>query len=479
MMRLPEKVLDRIVEASDEASLAVLSCTSKHLHNYVSRQQQWWRAHFEQQFPRCDDSEHRWLCQYKQTHQASQTDSTADGSPDALDDFELNWYSVYCGRRTTEYRWRHGQHTMHQLTSAAADTHPDGIHIQSIPYVSWPFSPSDAVIASQWLPTSQQRPIWHMVQPCWEGVETEDVVIDGNWFSDEYLAIQIKDKSDSRRRSLCVWRFTSLHTPPHIVVTDQPIRYVDIHKSWLVGQYWHSYETNQCVTFVYNLDQDVRCPDTLGNYTSCCIQRATTDGLYIVRVDDDIVASGPLTVSYQLQQVLPDREEPLQSQAAGATWLNNGGSIVPQRIDDSRFILWSPYTTRPDPGSPPNMVLLEVADHAAAVSLNEKWLLRVQVEEVRPIVSRNLLAAKHSGSSMTLHRLADGSEVHRVHLDSWYLSGLYPTESQWAKMAKNTVWQVPESCRPNAADQESSPTAILYSKNGVFTVLDYGERCAA
>ncbi|RKP06118.1 hypothetical protein THASP1DRAFT_25502 [Thamnocephalis sphaerospora] len=482
MRHIPNEVLDRIIEAShDEAALVSLSCTSKRLRVRVSHRQKLWRGRFEQQFPQRDDKEREWLCQYKRTYQAkTYVSNAAEGLPSQPDDSPLDWFDAYCKRRATEYRWRHGQYAVNRLVDVA-DACPRGVRLQSIPYAPRRSSPDKAVVASQWQLISQVQPTWLLESLCWDGIDVENREIWDMWRSDDYLVIQTMNTSNHsvRRNALHVWHFAALDVPPQTIRTKSGwIHDVSVREHWLIYRWEPSTLFKQHFICVYNLAKGSYCSDARDDL-AYCILRTTADSVYIAWIESDRDSYSYIAVTYNMWRIAPGQAAPFQWQSSKKTEMSDGAStITPRRIDDNRFIMSANYDFEPNPGLPPPLVLVELVDGKTGTVMEEKWSRTMRISRLQPIGSRNLLMVEQ-GRKTVLLSLSDGSVVHRmhyVHLDCWRISGLYPLNDQWAKMADDETWADPKtdvSLSVHNATQVFLPTAILYGTNGALTVVDY------
>ncbi|RKP05295.1 hypothetical protein THASP1DRAFT_32870 [Thamnocephalis sphaerospora] len=471
MNRMPKEIFDRIVKAMDETTLAALSCTSQQWRARISRRQKWWRERFEQQFPQSDDNEWRWLCQYKRAHFGRAHNSNYAGKlPDAPQKPQLDWFAVYCSRRAAEYRWRHGQCMVSQ-SGGVSGTRPHGIRLQSIPLITPGSHLNRAVVASQWMLSSQQQSVWLLERLCWDGVSAGCLKIWERLCLDEHLVVQTYDASDHRSRSLHIWRFDALNKPPRTIVASKRVREVHAHRHWLIGRYELP---SASAMFAYNFANGAYCSDVLDGSPYGCIQRVTASDVLAVYVEYRH-QSGPVTVSYKLWRIAPSQPVPFQCKAAGSTRMSKIGYIRPLRVDDNRFIVHAEKCNKQEPKSPPTLALLAIVYGVKSTSLTEIWTRSIKFRRVQPISSRNLLLV----DEQTLLSLVDGSQVHRVHLECWRLSGLYPLENQWTKMTEESTWHDPKN-NPTlnileGARQAVSSTAILYSSDGSLTLLDYAE----
>ncbi|RKP10467.1 hypothetical protein THASP1DRAFT_27748 [Thamnocephalis sphaerospora] len=482
MKYIPSEVLDQIIEAADdEDALVVLSCASTRLRLRVSSRQKLWHERFERQFPQNDDNEQKWLQLYKQTSQAAACiGQTGKRAPPSQNNSLLNWFDAYCKRRLVEYRWRHGRYTVHQTTSIS-DTYPRGIRIQMIPCTRGKRinSPDDMPIAAQWVVATQQQPVWAMERPCWGNVDMTHVRMHKKWCSDKYLVIQAANVQ-TRCYILYIWRSSALWSPPRIInVGTKWSSNLELRGKWLV--YWHiiSAKDSQHTMRVYDLDRNTFCADILTSYSSCSILRATAESAWIVKVEHYTNSSEATAVTYTLWSVDHNQAVPFQPQVTSKATMYSGdiGDILVRRIDDSSFILWSDSEDEPDSAMSPTLVFVDVLEGAPKASLDVRWAMYQKAPEIQPITSRNLLAVKIAFDSVKMLSLHDGSEVHRTQLDCWGISGLYPPDRQWERMAKDVKWQSPKH-NPvlgvdKTADIKSSPAAIVYSHEGLFTIIDY------
>ncbi|RKP07779.1 hypothetical protein THASP1DRAFT_30415 [Thamnocephalis sphaerospora] len=481
MNQAPGDILDCIVEVlDDEAALLLLSWTCVQWRTRITCRQSLWRRRFEQQFPQWDEKERMWLCQYKRANQTTTASavSCARASQSGRHDAHVNWFDAYCSRRAIEYRWRHGQYVVHRpaiVTGASSR----GIRLQSIPLVPLYRSSQSVLVATQWLTESQQPPIWRLERPCWGGVKTERTHIMMAWWSDEYLIVFILDKP-YLRYILYIWRFTALHEVPRVVdISNRYIIDAKIYGHWFVGQYG---ETTQKVAFAYHLSENAWYHSGLGSKFKDCTLHITTDGMRIIRAEYDWAPLGGVLVTLMQQQVVYSSEASSPWRLAGTVSMSSGNPIKSLHIDDSRLILWAEYIANPTPDTLPTLVLFELTDGATDAPLKEAWARAVHIRSIQPIVSRNLvLIEQYHDRTTALLSLDDGAQIHCVHLDCWRVSGLYPPQAGWAKMAKDVVW--PGSDQDTLVDAStitkrvSSPTAILYSQGDIITVFDYSN-CA-
>ncbi|RKP08872.1 hypothetical protein THASP1DRAFT_29335 [Thamnocephalis sphaerospora] len=485
MNRVPNEVIDCVVELStDEAALALLSCTSRRLRACVAARQSWWQERFKQHFPQNDDKEEQWLRLHVRTQKAVES-GVGGGSRLSFQrrDSQFDWFDAYCRRRAIEYRWRHGLYTLHLLADAT-DIRPNGTRLQSIPLVSVGSSLQDATVASQWRLPSQQQPTWIMERLCWDYVRMEHMVAVWCLWSEEYLVIQVKRHSaepiDSSFSSLYAWHFAALHRPPRPIIVNQCIYYIDMRKSWLAVQYKCTSRARQATTVVHDLSKEQWCSDILGNVSSGRIQNIAAHGVYIVRVGHNY-ASGPTLVGYQLWKAIPGQDTSFQCQAKGNILMDSSGPgrgiIVSRRIDDTRFIIWIRNSANLASGATPNLVLVKVSRKKTGTTLTEKWAINTKGQKVWSVVSRNLLLVTKRNKPITLLNLDDGAVVHNVILDCWYYSGLYPPKGQWERMANGTMWLDPREDiapgDPQNTEWQSSPTSILVSADNSHFLADY------
>ncbi|RKP05269.1 hypothetical protein THASP1DRAFT_32893 [Thamnocephalis sphaerospora] len=349
-----------------------------------------------------------------------------------------------------------------------------GICLQRIQFTPELSEVDSFAVASQWLSMPGREPVWILEHPCWDGIDLEHLEIWEIWQSDSYLVIKTADSSTGCR-SLYVWHFTSLHRPPRTIISHgERIHGVEMYGDWIIYQPGRSTAAGQDTVCVYDLAKSMHYSDVLSSSAGYHITHATASSAYIVVLRCNPV-DGPVPVTYMLWQISSGQAAPFQHQAAGKVVMEaKGGGVVDlKRIDKDRFILWAPCFDEPDPALPPTIVLVEVIDGAAGVSLVEKWTRSLEIYEVRPIVSRNLLAA----NNQTLLSLSDGSVVCRVDLDCWRLSGLYPHDDQWSGMTVGVAEQNLDNGAILGVHQEtlkaSSPTARFYIHEETYTVIDY------
>ncbi|RKP07405.1 hypothetical protein THASP1DRAFT_30784, partial [Thamnocephalis sphaerospora] len=433
MERAPDEVLDHIIDYLDDAALLTLSRASRQWRARLSCRQTLWARRFEQQFSQRDDNEREWLRQYKHVHAARvHANGVASRLPSLCSNSPFEWFDTYRERCAIEYRWRCGLHMEHQLVGAA-DARPDGIRIQSIPYALYRLDPENALIASQWLLKSQQRLVWILERPCWDGVDTSRMEITREWHSAEYLVIWTMDRKMFNRRSLYAWHLDALDAPPRTIMADKPMIGTDIYKNWVIYGYMLSMESNQYSIVVAHLTKELHYSDTLGSFNNCCIQRATADDVCIIWVEFEFGPSGSTMVTYKLWQFTSSRTTPFQCQAVGTTAMNRTtiGEIMPKRVDDSRFIMFSNNCGYLGSASSPTLVLVEVIGGAEGVLLKEKWSRSLKTQKIRPIVSRDMLGVLQDSGKWSLLSLKDGCNLHRLHLDCWHNSGLYSSDDQW------------------------------------------------
>ncbi|RKP06602.1 hypothetical protein THASP1DRAFT_31588 [Thamnocephalis sphaerospora] len=480
MRYIPDEVFDRIIEASDdEATLVAVSCTSRRLRIRVANRHKLWRERFERDFPQHDDKEQEWLRLYKRTYETeAYTSGIASVLPLPQSESPLDWFSAYCKRRATEYRWRHGQFMVHRLVDAA-DAYPCGVRIQNIPHARARSPLRSAVVASQWRLKDQKHPVWLLEELCWDGVDVECMEIWEERHSDDYLVIQAREKT-TYCYSLYIWHFAELYRAPRVINTDKGwVRDVKVCGDWLIYRWMVSSDSRQNVICVYDLAKGSYCSDVRDNLFYC-ILRTTADSVYIAWIECDKDRHSYIVVTYNMWCIAPGQAAPVRWQSARKTNMNDGtGTIMPQRIDDNRFIIFANCDFEPDPDAPPPLVLVELVDDETGTIMEEKWSRNMRISRLQTIGSRNLLMVMQ-GRDMVLLNLADGSIVHhsnRTHLDCWRLSGLYPLDDQWTRMDKDETWSDPKTDAALnvqvGATQAHSPTALFYGKNGTFTILDY------
>ncbi|RKP10476.1 hypothetical protein THASP1DRAFT_27758 [Thamnocephalis sphaerospora] len=480
MKHIPDEVLDRIIAAcDDEAALITLALSSKRLRARVVGQQKSWRARYEQHFTPRDDNEQKWLRQYKQTRlfkgQAGSAACSLSGTQSSV---QFDWFDIYCKRRATEHRWRHGHYIARRLR--LTDTRPHGVRLQSIPYAPKHGMQSDVLVASQWLLAHQQSSVWFLEEPFWGSIDTLCLQVRGIYWSEEYLVIQARD-SETRYCSLYVWHFSALHRQPRVTeVGEKWTSEADIRGNWLMCQATQSSTTEQHITIVYDLAQGTYCSETLGDWSKRCILRATAKDMDMIWIEYDYGVPGTIMVTFQLWRVTPGQSSPFQLQVAGGARIDKDRSdIKPQRVDDDKFIIWTAWDDEPDNDLLPTVVLIGVADSAAGVLLERRWARSVQVIKVQPIVSRGLLDLDQGYDMHLLLSLADGTAVHRVQLYCWHVSGLYPPSDQWSQTQDDAIWWNPKNDPTlsihKSAEQISTPTATLYGRYKKCIVVDYTE----
>ncbi|RKP07282.1 hypothetical protein THASP1DRAFT_24541 [Thamnocephalis sphaerospora] len=427
MKRIPEELLDHIFGFLNDAELFVLACTSWQWRDRVSRRQTLWRRRFKRQFPQHDDNEREWLCQYRRALAASMYVEGATSEPlDTHADISLDWFDAYGKRRTTEYRWRSGEHTI----------------------------------------------AWHLERLNWSDTNSKGQKAWRKWHLHEYLVIGTTYEIQ-HRNYLYVWRLDALYKPP-CTIDDRGrwIQDADARGDWLIVQCKSS---GVNTLLVYNLVDNTCCADITEDFVQCCILRCTADSLHVAWIKYDFSNHGPVTVTYRLQHIVLGQEASLWRQVDGSVemHLSPYESIHLQRVDDNRLAIW----TNCRDALIPDLALLEVTDDTTKLSLKIKWSHAVAALELRPIVSRGLLGVRHEQNAWKMLSLGDGSEVHLSQLDCWRSSGLYPLESQWLGVLKNATWRNPKASAAlgmhNWTSQTSTPTASLYNDSGKFTIVDY------
>ncbi|RKP06360.1 hypothetical protein THASP1DRAFT_31820 [Thamnocephalis sphaerospora] len=152
------------------------------------------------------------------------------------------------------------------------------------------------------------------------------------------------------------------------------------------------------------------------------------------------------------------------------------GDIQLLNIDDSSFIMGLDGLG-PSSLSSSTILLIDIANDISGTSLEERWARSMKAGIISPIESRNLVAVHQDRDLVTLLSLSNGADVHRVYLSCWMQNGLYPLESQWARMTDKDIWHDPKNDAAldihDEAVQVSSPTAALYSHEDTHIVIDY------
>ncbi|RKP08680.1 hypothetical protein THASP1DRAFT_29515 [Thamnocephalis sphaerospora] len=121
--------------------------------------------------------------------------------------------------------------------------------------------------------------------------------------------------------------------------------------------------------------------------------------------------------------------------------------------------------------------MLKLFDSPAEVLLQEQWQCSLKVQEIWPIVSRELLLVQDWDDALALLSLHDGTVVHHTLLGCWVDSGLYPPEERLKKTPKYATWSNPQedATLHISADfgRAVSSNVLFYSKSGSHTVIDY------
>ncbi|RKP06146.1 hypothetical protein THASP1DRAFT_32032 [Thamnocephalis sphaerospora] len=188
MDRVPEEVFDHLISAADEDALVVLSRTSKQMRTRIVCRQWFWRKRYEQQFPQSDKDEAKWLYHYMRLHKAISMDGKDTNTSPSIPDqtVQLDWFNVYCKRRTTEHIWSRDTPTIHQLNDVSS-VRPKGTRICSIPYIHHGISPEDVRVASQWVEEPKKQPLWILEKLCWAGLFTKHMGVLSEKHSNDYL----------------------------------------------------------------------------------------------------------------------------------------------------------------------------------------------------------------------------------------------------------------------------------------------------
>ncbi|RKP08418.1 hypothetical protein THASP1DRAFT_29776 [Thamnocephalis sphaerospora] len=487
MEYIPEELFSRIFEALDETSLVVLSCVSKKCRVRISCRQAWWRKRFEQHFPHQDKWELEWLQQQMRANSIkAHASSASNKKAKTCNGMQPDWFAAYCMRRATEYRWRHGQYTTHRLTNAAI-TRPRGIRLRSSLLSPDGSSARSAMVVSQWVCLPQQQPAWVLERLCWGDIAVEHINVRDSWSGEHIIILGShlhSDGSYTDLHSLYAWHSAALHKPPRVIVAGQFIMNISAQGTWILCQYAASKTSRQYTTYIYNLASGLCCSDSLAPVTSCRILSTTHNSAHIVQLYYSKRHFDSTIVTYTLWEAIPGRAASFNWKATGKVEMfkTKQSPVRTERIDDSRFLLWTDCEEGEDevyaeiaPEETASLVLLQVANNAAGISLEEKWSSNIKVAKVWPIVSRNLLLVDYKDKSNVLLSLEGGTVVHRLSLPCWYYSHLYPLEAQWEAMAKHTMWKAPSVNQSKSSGLKTLTNAIIYGKSNSFTVIDYAD----
>ncbi|RKP09031.1 hypothetical protein THASP1DRAFT_29182 [Thamnocephalis sphaerospora] len=437
MKHIPNEILDLIFNLLDDDTLLALARVSEGWKSRVALRQTLWRQHFKLEFLQFDDAEQEWLHQYRRTYEARMLASQATNkSSSEGGSAPICWLDACLKRHAFEHRLHHGHYTSHQLTSVA-NIRPTGTRIQSIPYVPCSSSARNVKVASQWLTASQQYPMWLLEQPCWDGIDVEHMGVSGNkWQSDRYLAITTWSTSIGCH-SLYVWDLDALHKPPNVIAKGKwQIRDVEMYGNWLVCRYMNAIEIEQQFKLVCHLKNETHRMEIPGDCSRDYIQRVAADSACIIRIGNIKGTVRIAMTTYTSQQITSGQTALLQEKAVIVVKMHYkyGGSILLQRVDDNRFILWSSSRETLDSYSAPTIVLVEIVDSVEGISLRES--------------------------------LSDGTEVNHLY-----------SPIQMRNSLEDAIKYNPRNDAkldiPRNAQQESSPTATLYGYRGTFTVVDY------
>ncbi|RKP05251.1 hypothetical protein THASP1DRAFT_26219 [Thamnocephalis sphaerospora] len=482
MNRIPNEVLDYIIwHSDDEASLLTLSRASRKLRVRVSSHQSLWRKRVEQQFTLRDDNELKWWRLYTQTCKTAlpYVDSSIGADERTANGNQVDWFDVYCKRRAVEYRQRHGLYTAYRF-DAVASTCPNGVRLQILLYAYHRLPVHKMFVASRWWLTRQQRLTWILERPCWKGVDIRRLQIYEYLQSDEYLIVRVMHLNESVSPllySLYAWHVPTLHKPPCAIVTKQWITSTSVRADWLLIHHRAPQTPSLTMLHVYNLNsgENHPGPSTSRQYTFCHIQRATAEDVHIICMDDAGSDNGSTMVSYRLYQSTLDCAEKWQFLAALNARVDNIRT-APQRVDDSRFIIW---TSQEEHGVfMPALVLLEISSSPTGTVMERKWMSNTQAYLVRPIVSRSLLLINWKNVYHYLN-LDSGMTVRDVTPipQPWAEVGLYPTKNMWTGMTKDTEWYNPWCDFIQRIPRDSlpvvSPGALFFANDSTYILLDY------
>ncbi|RKP08632.1 hypothetical protein THASP1DRAFT_29564 [Thamnocephalis sphaerospora] len=483
MNRVPAEIVYRIVYLSDdEAALVALATTSRWLYACVAAQRKLWRLSFERDFPKQDENELRWLRHYARTHLAHLLFAKRRQEALLPTDELLDWFRVYCNRRATEYRWRHGLYTVRQPEQTTG-THIGGVRLQSIVISSR--AARDMRVISQRVLAPQQQPVWIAEQLCWGGVDADSMLTTEDRHSDEYLVIAVEPPSmtmsaGSTNATLYVWQLNALHLPPRLIMSGF-MGSINLYKNWLVASKHFMDDDTPGITVVFDLAKHTARPETLeGNVNRIHMQQATDDSIRLLWRDEIEGLTSHTTVLWRLWDLEPNRSPPMRCLTTCETQFYAGERYLKTcRIDDNRFAMFS-QTLKHSADMPPTIKMMEILENNVRVTMKEKWSLAQELDDITPIVSRDLLLVNISYKSHKLVNLSDGSLVHDISiatLDCWSGCGLYPLRSRWKDMAKNITREHLKG-DPSLVSAESqvwlpSSNARMMYVNDIPAVADY------
>ncbi|RKP05835.1 hypothetical protein THASP1DRAFT_32336 [Thamnocephalis sphaerospora] len=482
MNRVPAEIVYRIVYLSDdEAALVALAATSRWLYACVAAQRKLWRVRFERDFSKQDENELRWLRHYARTHLAHLLFAEEQQETLLPTDELLDWFHAYCSRRATEYRWRHGLYTTHQPKQATG-THIGGVRLQSVISVGRVVQQVYAV--SQRIMAPQQRPVWIAEQLCWDGVDTDGMLITEHRYSDEYLVIAVEPPSmsvGSTNATLYAWHLNALHLPPRFIMSNF-MGTISLYKNWLV--------VCKCfmngipsITLMFDLAKHTARPGILevgANWIY--IQKATENSVRLLWRDKIKAEISHATISWRLWDFTPDRAPPVQCPTVCETQFYAADAYLETcRIDDNRFVMYNQTSRQHSENTmSPNITLMEITESSTGVTMKERWSITQELDKIRPIVSRDMLLVDLPLKGHKLLNLSDGSPVHDISIATlrcWSESGLYPLRSLWANVAENIT---PERLKENTFLTSAGPrdstvlsNAILEFSNDMPAVSDF------
>ncbi|RKP07920.1 hypothetical protein THASP1DRAFT_30257 [Thamnocephalis sphaerospora] len=451
MNRVPAEIVYRIVYLSDdEAALVALATTSRWLYACVAAQRKLWRLRFERDFPKEDENELRWLRLYARTHLAHLLSAEEQQETLLPTDELLDWFRAYCSRCATEYRWRRGLHTAHQFKQAT-DMCVGGIRLQSI--INTSRAARGIRVISQRALAPQQRPVWIAEQPCWDGVDTDGMLVTDYRYSDEYLIIAIEPPSmsvGSTNATLYSWHLNALHLPPRLIMSNF-MGTISLYKNWLVIRKHFMNDSIPSITLMFDLAKHTARPGILeGGANHIHIQKATEDSVCLLWRDKIKAEISHATISWRLWDFTPDRAPPAQCPTVCETQFYAADAYLETcRIDDSRFVIFNSASKSYSVDTmPPTIALMEITEANTGATMKEKWSITLNLVDIEPIVSRDMLLVTLSHKGHKLLNLSDGSLVHDISiaaLSCWSESGLYPLRSRWASMDEDKTLEQPRS----------------------------------
>ncbi|RKP05323.1 hypothetical protein THASP1DRAFT_32836 [Thamnocephalis sphaerospora] len=483
MNRVPAEIVYRIVYVSeDEAALVALAATSRWLYACVAAQRKLWRLCFERDFPKQDENERRWLQLYARTHLADLLFAKKRQTVLLPTEELLDWFRVYCNRRATEYRWRHGLYTTQQPEQAAS-THAGGIRLQSI--ILSQRMIQDIRVVSQRILAPQQRPIWVTEQPCWDGVDADGMFAAEGQCSDEYLVIAVEPPGmlmlgGSTNSTLYVWHLNAFHLPPRLIM-NKHTGFIRLYKNWLVVRKYFMSGTPG-ITFVFDLAKHTTRPGIIeGGASRIIIQKATENSIRLLCRNEVRQEESHARVSWRLWDVMPGREPPTRCLTVCETqFYADDSHLQTRRIDDSRFVMYNiAFWHHSVENRPPTIVLMEITESNAGVAIKEKWSLVQELNNVEPIVSRDLLLVTVPLKGHRLLNLSDGSLVRDISiatLDCWSKSGLYPLRSRWTNVteaARDHLKGDPTLTSDGLKTWSASSNARMVTANDAPAIADY------